>query len=674
MCGITGYFTAPNRKLARPVFDQIGRMTQPLSHRGPDDDGTWVEGNVALGHRRLSILDTSSRGRQPMTSPSGRYVITYNGEVYNFQAIRDELVSFGFEFQTSTDTEVIVAATERWGPQGVVARLTGMFAYAIWDKQSRSLFLARDRVGIKPLYYGWFDGQFAFASELHAFRQLTDWMPKISRRALTLYLRYGYVPAPFSIYEKTYKLPQGSWLSLNQESLGRQPDEFSAYPDAHEACCPQRYWRVESTFNQGTWDVFSGTPQEGVEAAEAVLCHAVKQRMISDVPLGAFLSGGIDSAVIVTLMQAMSSEPVKTFTLGVEGHTYDESSDARRLSDILGTAHTEYRVTDSDALSVVESLNDIYDEPFADSSQIPTYLVSRITRKHVTVALSGDGGDEVFGGYNRYVYGPKMMRRFAWLPLRLRKQIGDAVRNGRWDRYESILRLLRPILPAAMNDRWLGITIPKIADLMASSDVDEAYDRLTADSRCDRFLRDFHLGTPLVSFLPGVDGDAGVRSMMCRDLLSYHCDDILVKVDRASMSNSLEVRVPFVDHQVIDFATTLPHQMLIRDGQGKWPLRQILKKRVPDYQVQESKRGFSVPLAQWLRGPLRDWCEGLLDTRRMEDEGFLNADVVASVWHEHLSEKKDWADSLWKVLMFQDFLNHQHRGGEAKLLAVNPSL
>jgi len=657
MCGIAGIIPFSSSR----QFENCQRMVAAIRHRGPDANEVWNSecNSVALGHSRLAILDLSPRGRQPMRSASGRFTITYNGEVYNFREIRSALEKLNHTFQSDCDTEVILAAIEQWGLEHAVPKLDGMFAFCLWDQKQRKIHLIRDRVGIKPLYYGWYTGGFTFASELHAIRAIPGWYGEIDRDALTMYMRYGYVPAPRSIYQNTYKLAPASILTLEVDRISDRAD-FSPMPDA-TPFSPKRFWRVEDAYERGASSPFTGTMEEAVSASEDVLSKAIQARMVADVPLGAFLSGGIDSSSIVTLMQKSSARPVKTFTIGVEGHAYDESSDASRLAEFLGTEHHEHRLSVSKALEIVPKLTEYYDEPFADSSQIPTYLLSKVTRQDVTVALSGDGGDEVFGGYNRYIHAPKMIERLKWIPHLTRRGTAYALENGPWKMYAKLLKLFAPVLPEAINDRWLEITIPKLADLIAAKDHRDFYDRVTLLWPTDDLVLSGKRVESLLSLLDGQRSNGGSRQMRCLDLLGYHTDDILAKVDRASMAVSLEARVPFIDHRVIEFAATLPEEYLIQEGMGKMPLRRILDKHLPEsFEFGKNKRGFSIPLADWLRGPLRNWAETLLEENRLQQQGYLNADLVRRIWSEHIDGTKEWSYRIWNVLMFQAFLERHH--------------
>ncbi len=618
MCGIAGIVLGLKDSPAVGALEsECWSMTEALRHRGPDDYGVWSEAaqGVALGHRRLAILDLSGRARQPMASRSGQLIIVFNGEIYNYRELRRELEASGRRFRTTSDTEVILEAVEEWTLRGAIDKFIGMFAFAVWNRRDKKIHLVRDRLGIKPLYYGWVAGSFVFASELHAFRAHSQWHGAIDRDALALYMKYSYVPAPYSIYHGCYKLAQGSILTLDPVEI-LHPLSFSPFPDMPPESCstsPRRYWKVEEVLEDGLSHPFCGSEHDAIDACEEVLTEAVKSRLIADVPLGAFLSGGVDSSTIVALMHAVSNQPVKTFTISAQDHAYDESSTSRRLAQLVGSQHIAEVVTRDDILDLVPGLMNVYDEPFGDSSQLPTLLVARLARRHVTVALSGDGGDETFAGYNRYLVGLPLLASARWLPKSFRHHIAAALNEGRWDVYDRIFRALKPICPAMIRDRWLGNTLPRIADLLTSGSVPELHDKLTSTWPLPYDLVRGSKNVPtLTAELTRQFPRVPLRTMICRDMLGYLCDDILTKVDRASMAVGLEVRMPFLDHRVVAFSARLPPNLLVRRGLGKLPVRRILGRHVPEYKLPRSKRGFSVPIASWLRGPLREWAWDLL--------------------------------------------------------------
>ncbi len=641
MCGITGFLNT-SRDQAPDELEQVVRaMSECLRHRGPDDQGAWVdaESGLALAHRRLAVLDTSVLGRQPMWSADGRYVIVLNGEIYNFRQLRKDLESRGHRFLTQTDTEVVLAAFVEWGVEPALAQLEGMFAFAIWDRLSWTLFLCRDRLGQKPLFYGWSGNVFLFGSELRPLMTHPASQGEVDRSALSSYLRYNYVPAPYSILRGFCKLLPGCLLVLNTRNSQRPPVIRS-------------YWSLRETIEQQGPDLRQCSAEDARDQLEQLLRQAVGRCMVADVPLGAFLSGGIDSSTIVALMQAQSTRPVKTFTIGFHEADYNEAECARRVAGHLGTDHTELYVTADQAMAVIPRLSQLYDEPFADSSQIPTLLVSELARREVTVTLSGDGGDEVFGGYNRYLWGPRLWNQVGWLPARWRRWIGRAftsVTPSAWDAVcGRILRANRP-----------GEKLHRLAEAMPARSREEFYRNLVSmwpdpDSVAldatepSTLLNDPAAWPKLASF---------AEWMMYLDTLTYLPDDILVKLDRASMGVSLEARAPLLERRVVEFAWKLPVSMKIREGEGKWLMRRVLDRYVPHDLVRRPKQGFGVPVDSWLRGPLRDWAETLLDERRLRQEGLLNPRPIRQRWTEHLAGKANWHFSLWGILMFQAWLS-----------------
>jgi asparagine synthase (glutamine-hydrolysing) len=642
LCGITGFF---DQKTQQPDA-VIKRMTDAIVHRGPDDEGHWLDrdAGIALGHRRLSILDLSPAGHQPMHSVSGRYVIVFNGEIYNHEAIRRELEQAApCSWRGHSDTEVMLEALETWGVEATLKRLTGMFAIALWDCRERLLHLVRDRIGEKPLYYGWQGSTFLFGSELKALCAHPDWHGEVNRDALTLYLRHNYIPAPYSIYQGIYKLIPGTMLTLRlaRDAIGTLPP-------------PMPYWTFNQAVTDGKTAPFSGTDAEAANQLESLLRDAVRQQMEADVPLGAFLSGGVDSSTIVALMQAQSRRPVKTFTIGFSESDYDEAPFAKEVARHLGTDHTEMFVTPDDALDVIPHLPSLYDEPFSDPSQIPTFLVSQLTRRHVTVSLSGDAGDELFGGYNRYFIGRTIWNRISWVPSSIRSLAAKGVTAfspSMWDNASLFM-------PNFLRFRAFGDRMHKLAEVIPSTSPNEMYRNLVSHWKApsDIVLHGSEPYTILTDSAAWPDLPDFTEQMMYLDTLSYLPDDILVKVDRAAMGVSLETRVPFLDHRVVEFAWRLPLAMKIRNGQGKWLLRQVLYKYVPQGLIERPKVGFGVPIDSWLRGPLREWAEGLLDEHRLNTEGYFNARPIRTMWEEHLSGKRNYQYCLWDILMFQAWL------------------
>jgi asparagine synthase (glutamine-hydrolysing) len=631
MCGLTGFVAS--KATADELSSRVRRMCDALVHRGPDDAGEWVdaEAGVALGFRRLAILDLSPAGHQPMVSRSGRYVATLNGEIFNFEELRRELAG---PWRGHSDTEVMLAAFEAWGVEAALQKFIGMFAIAVWDRTSRQLRLIRDRMGVKPLYYGFAGTTFLYASELKALRRHPHFEGRIDRGAVQLYLRYMYVPAPWSIYEGIRKLMPGTMLTFDP---------------ATRATTTTTYWSAREAATRGFTDRFRGSEEEASHELESLLREAVRLRMVSDVPIGVFLSGGVDSSLVAALMQAQSDAPVRTFAMGFTDAAYDEAPYAAAVARHLGTNHTEMYVTPDDVVGVIPKLASMYDEPFADSSQIPTHLVAQLARQHVTVALSGDGGDELFGGYNRYFIGQKLFHRLAAIPRSMRPAIGrmlTSVSPRTWDRLLSgILRQTRP-----------GERVHKVARVLAANDADAMYFELVS-----HWSNVVIGGTEHKSPLTDRDSwpplEDPIERMMYFDQLSYLPDDILTKVDRASMAVSLEVREPLLDHRLVEFAWTLPLSMKVRGGKGKRVLRRVLDRYVPSPLVDRPKMGFGMPLETWLRGRLRDWAESLLDETAMRSQRLLDPNPIREKWDEHVAGKGEWKYHLWAVLMLQAWLN-----------------
>jgi asparagine synthase (glutamine-hydrolysing) len=652
MCGITGFIDFRRQTSAEDLRATAKRMADTLRHRGPDSEGTWVDpaAGVALGHRRLAIIDLSPAGNQPMLSASRRFVIVYNGEVYNFNELRRDLEADGVEpaeIRGHSDTAVMLACFERWGIEASLPRFNGMFAFAAWDRQERTLHLSRDRMGEKPLYYGWAGNTFLFGSELKALRAHPGFEGEIDRDALSLYLRHNCVPAPYSIYRGVSKLPPGTSLSLPY-AIDRN-------------AAPTPYWTLQESVARGKAQPFSGGDHDALEQLDVLLKDAVRIRMLADVPLGSLLSGGIDSSTITALMQQQSSRAVKTFSIGLREKSYDEAQSAAAVARHLGTDHTELYISSAEALSVIPKLPTMYDEPFADSSQIPTFLVSQMARQHVTVGLSGDGGDELFGGYNRHVWSHRIRSATGWLPSGMRSTAAQAIRSIAPQSWDKVFHSFAAFLPAKARLRNPGLKLHKIADMLPAEDQESVYINHTS-----------HWSDPTDVVIGAVEPPSAVRvdelvnsldpteQMMFLDAVTYLPDDILAKVDRASMAVSLESRVPFLDHRVVEFAWSLPQPLKIRHGQGKWLLRQLLYRYVPKALVDRPKAGFGVPVETWLTDPLRQWAEALLNEGRLKSEGFFNPAPVRKIWDAHLAGQGASQYRLWGVLMFQAWLEVNH--------------
>jgi len=641
MCGIAGVLER------NPDVETVRRMIGALAHRGPDDEGVWVDADagIAFGHRRLSIVDLSPAGHQPMLSPAGRYVITFNGEIYNHAELRRELEAqgHGAEWRGHSDTETLLAGFDAWGIAATLKRATGMFAFGLWDRRERMLTLARDRLGEKPLYFGRQrdDGPFLFASELKALQQHPRFEPEVDREALSLFIRYLAVPAPRSIYRGISKLLPGTMLTLRSGS-----PEPTVEP----------YWSGAEVARSGAANPISLSLTDAEDELERILERAVGRQMMADVPLGAFLSGGIDSSTVVAVMQKLSARPVKTFTIGFHEEGYNEAEHAKAVARHLGTDHTELYVTPKQAMDVIPQLPAMYDEPFADSSQIPTHLISALARQHVTVALSGDGGDELFGGYDRYLVTAGMWDRIAGVPMPLRAaaaKVATRVPRYAWTAFGNAAGRL---LPPELRLNRLGDKVHKGATMLCSRSLDELYDGMLSLWQDASFV----IGAPsgAMPTISGLNGIGPVERMMAQDMLGYLPNDILAKVDRAAMAVSLETRVPLLDPEVVEFAWRLPLDMKIRSGQTKWLLRQVLYRHVPAKLIERPKMGFGVPIDSWLRGPLRDWAEALLDPQRLRSEGYFDPKVIREAWEGHLKGQNN-QHKLWTVLMFESWLQAQ---------------
>ena len=639
MCGIVGFFSLDPFKNREAVSGFLTQMAQAIESRGPDAQGLWLDGDagVAFAHRRLAIVDLTPAGAQPMVSASGRFVLAFNGEVYNHLALRGELGSFAW--RGHSDTETLLAGFERWGVVATLERAVGMFAFALWDRERRVLTLGRDRLGEKPLYYGWqgrgAQSVFMFGSDLAALRQHPAFEANINRDALAMYMRHNCIGGEHSIYQGIHKLLPGHCLEVSQ---ARPEPVFT------------QWWSAAQVAERGVAQPFAGSPEEAVDALERLLKDAVGQQMMADVPLGAFLSGGIDSSTVVALMQAQSSRPVKTFSIGFHEAGYNEAAHAKAVAQHLGTDHTELYVTAQQAMDVIPKLPTLYAEPFADSSQIPTYLVSQLARQHVTVSLSGDAGDELFCGYTRYQMTAQLWGKIQRVPKPLRHAAAaaiTAVPPKGWDTLGRWLSLQR-----------LGDKLHKGAALLGRQSAADLYLGMVShwSEPNDLVVGGRKPPTVLTGQTPALAGLNDVERMMALDMLSYLPDDILAKVDRAAMGVSLETRVPMLDHRVVEFAWSLPLSTKLRQGVTKWPLREVLYRHVPRSLIERPKMGFGVPIDHWLRGPLREWAETLLSESRLRQEGYFNPVPIRQKWAEHLSGQRNWQHHLWDVLMFQAWL------------------
>tara|TARA_B100001113_G_scaffold247160_1_gene203487 strand:- start:535 stop:2478 length:1944 start_codon:yes stop_codon:yes gene_type:complete len=647
MCGVAG-FLMDSKSSSSMNFDLITKkMTDSIKHRGPNDSGCWnnpSEG-IALGHRRLSILDLSDAGHQPMESSNGRYVIAFNGEIYNHLQIRSDIEknNENISWRGHSDTETILSAFETFGIQKSLEKFVGMFAFSLWDKKNKILTLARDRLGEKPMYYGWQNignGRvFLFGSELKALKSFPDINLRVDRGSLSLFLKHAYVPNPYSIYENIFSLEPGQFLQVSL--LNKMTKTVN-------------YWEASEIIKKGSSKEYKGTPKEAVKDLKNLLRHTIKSQMISDVPLGAFLSGGIDSSTVVSIMQEQSDIPVKTFTIGFNEKGFDEAKYAKSIANHLGTDHTELYINANDAMKVIPDMHSIYCEPFADSTQIPNFIVSRLAKNDVTVALSGDGGDELFGGYSRYNHIDNIWKKINYFPLSTRNLISKI--------------LTYPLQEKSIYSKYKSKTLTNLSkriisgtNLINSETIDKLYSHVitqipfSKDVVHDGYLKE----TKLDDLKPNFGDISNIEKMMATDTINYLPDDILTKVDRAAMRTSLETRVPFLDHNIVEFAWRLPISYKVKEGESKWPLQKILKDFLPESLTKREKMGFSVPIHEWIRGPLSEWCEELLNKDRLKSEGFFDEEIVCNKWKEHLFGKKNNITFLWPILMFQSWLENQ---------------
>ncbi|MBI3038293.1 asparagine synthase (glutamine-hydrolyzing) [bacterium] len=653
MCGITGFIHFNRDFSTEDSVNIASKMADTLYHRGPDYGNVWVDAKhgIGLGHRRLSIMDLSSEGSQPMISRSGRFVLVFNGEIYNFQEIRNEveenLQADSTIWKGRSDTEVLLAGFELWSVPETLRRLVGMFAFALWDKKESTLFLARDRIGEKPLFYGVINNTLLFGSELKALKAHPHWKGEISRSSLVLFLRFNYLPSPYSIYNKIFKLPQGTFLEIK-------------WIDHFELPKPTSYWspplfteKLEKTHPEES-------EQETVRRLENLLKDSVKKRLVSDVPVGVFLSGGIDSTTVASLAKDQYPAALKTFTIGFHEDGYNEANYAKEVAKHLGTDHTELYVDSKEAMDVIPKLPVLFDEPFSDSSQIPTFLLAKLAKKEVTVCLSGDGGDEIFGGYNRYFWGEIIWKTMGWVPHEIKQGISNFISSRRPLKWQRVWKDFSFLVPNDLRVMNFEEKLQKVAKILSAKSPGAFYNDLVSDwPNPEGVVLGGKEPPTILTSSSKYDGYAGfAQRMMSLDFATYLPDDILVKLDRACMGVSLEARTPFLDHRIVEFALKMPLSVKIRKMQGKWILRQILYKYVPQKLVERPKMGLGVPIGFWLRGPLRDWAETLLSERRIKEEGFFNVKPIRQKWLEHLSGEKNWQNSIWSILMFQAWLEN----------------
>jgi asparagine synthase (glutamine-hydrolysing) len=645
MCGFAGFLD--KGLISYDPEAILSAMGDSISHRGPDDCGEWFDSafNLGLSHRRLSVLDISLAGHQPMNSLSGRFVLVYNGEIYNHLELRKLLKqgSSSTKFKGNSDTETLLCCFETWGIEATVKCLRGMFAFSVWDNQKKSLVLVRDRAGEKPLYYGWQNNVFLFGSDLKALKQHPKFNAEINRGSISLLLRHNCIPAPHSIYKDIFKLEPGNMLEITLSS--RKSKKWS-------------YWSLKDVVSNPK---FKGTADEAVSKLENLALDAVKSQMLSDVPIGAFLSGGVDSSAVASLMQSQSFNPIKTFSIGFNEQKYNEAEYAKKIAKHLGAEHTELYISSKDAMNVIPKLSELYSEPFSDSSQIPTFLLSELAKKDVTVSLSGDAGDELFCGYNRYMLTNRLWKYISILPKHMRSSMAKVMMSipiKKWDDVSAFI-------PGARNLHDFGGKIHKGASVLESKSIDELYLGLVSHFiNPESFV--INGVEPLTSLtsknkIKSIERLNNVEKMMALDFLTYLPDDILTKVDRASMGVSLEARVPFLDHRIIEFAWSLPLSIKIRGGNSKWPLRHLLNKYVPKELIDRPKMGFSMPVDLWLRGPLRNWAEELLNEDRLSREGYFHSELVGKMWNEHILGKNNWQHQLWSILMFQAWLENENK-------------
>ena len=650
MCGIAGFWDTKHNSSHDQLQATVAKMRDMLIHRGPDGAGLWVDAGsgIALGHRRLAILDLTENGAQPMLSASKRYILSFNGEIYNHQEIKQQLTSTNCapNWRGHSDTEIMLAAFEAWGVSKAVASFVGMFAISLWDSQEKLLYLIRDRLGEKPLYYGWAGDHLLFGSELKALKAHFAWQNSINPDSLGLLMRYNCIPAPYTIYQNMHKLEPGHILIINHD---KQVTNL-------------KYWDLKAIISDpGSRNHFT-TPEQAVDALELKLSQSIKQQMLADVPLGAFLSGGIDSSTIVALMQAQTSRPVKTFTIGFANDNYNEAVQAKAIAKHLGTDHTELYLSAEQTRSIIPDLSNFYDEPFADSSQVPTYILAKMTREHVTVSLSGDGGDELFAGYNRYTAISNIWSKISYLPIPVRNMLAKLITILPTSKLDTIFKLISPLIPDNYKQQNFGAKLHKCAGILGCASEQDMYSNLISHWFDKDTIVPQAKNTDLLlaDLSKELTNQPLIESMMYMDSQRYLPDDILVKVDRAAMAVSLETRIPFLDYRLVEFAWSLPIDLKIRNGQSKWILRQLLQRHVPATLFEKPKMGFGVPIGEWLRGPLKEWAHDLLSDSMLAKHHLLDSKKIQKKWQEHLSGALDWQYHLWDVLMFQSWYEANH--------------
>jgi len=641
MCGITGFCTFDNKNNSKELNNIINKMSNSLHHRGPDDKGVWIDSDngVALGHKRLSIIDLSKSGHQPMISNNGRYVISFNGEIYNYKKLKKDLKETGYIFKSKYNTEVILSAIEKWGIINSLKKFDGMFAFGIWDRKKNELWLSRDKIGEKPLYYGFQNEKLFFGSELKSIISNPYFKPKINKDAVNLFLKYSYVPSPMSIFEGIYKLRPGHYINIKKSS--------------YKLVESKPYWSLFDITKSGTENLFCGDENQAINDLERLLLKNIKSRMISDVPIGAFLSGGIDSSIIVSMMQQISNKPINTFTIGFDDQKFNEAPKAKKIAKYLGTNHNELYCSQKDALDIVPNLSYIYDEPFADSSQIPTNLVTSLAKNSVSVSLSGDGGDELFGGYNRYIFTQKYLSKLNFFPFQLRKFMSKSIKSIPINFVVSVEKFIE-FFSKDFSRNQISNKFYKIGQILNHSDIENMYyELISVITDINKFsLNKTQYNTKKFDWNSFKDN---VVAMQYLDLMNYHPDDILVKIDRASMNSSLETRVPFLSPDLIEFSTKLPRSLLFKNNQGKYILRKILNKYLPKNILNGPKIGFGVPINDWIRGPLNEWGKALISDSKLNNHDFLNFEEINKIWDLHQSKKFNYGMELWNVLMFQSW-------------------